>query len=44
MSNITWQSTITSDMIMHLDADELRMLIDELNDVVANTCENYNVQ
>jgi hypothetical protein len=39
MSNIIWQSTVTSEMVGDMTEDEIRILIDELNDAVADVCE-----
>jgi hypothetical protein len=39
MSNIIWQSKVTSDMVGDMDEDEIAILIEELNDAVANVCE-----
>ena len=43
MEDIVWQSTLTEDMTEHLNAQEISMLLNELNDVVANICENYDI-
>jgi hypothetical protein len=42
MSNI-WQSTLTKDMVEHLDKDTILELIESLNDAVADICEDYGV-
>jgi hypothetical protein len=39
MSNIIWQSKVTSEMVGDMTEDEISILIDELNDAVANVCE-----
>lgn len=39
MSNIIWQSKVTSDMVGDMDEDEIAILIEELDDAVANVCE-----
>jgi hypothetical protein len=39
MSNIIWQSKVTSEMVGDMTEDEVSILIDELNDAVANVCE-----
>lgn len=41
---IVWQSTITEDMVAHLDPQEISMLINELDDTVAAIAENYEVE
>lgn len=43
MSDIVWQSTITEEMVEHLNPQELSLLINELDDVVAQVAENYEV-
>lgn len=43
MSDTVWQSTVTEDMLEHLNPQEIGMLIEELNDAVANICENYDI-
>jgi len=44
MSEIVWQSTITKDMVRHLDQDIIDELIEELNDVVASVAEEYEIE
>jgi len=39
MSNIIWQSKVTNEMVGDMTEDEISILIDELNDAVANVCE-----
>ena len=41
---IVWQSTITEEMVAHLDPQEISMLINELDDTVAAIAENYEVE
>jgi hypothetical protein len=41
---IVWQSTITEDMVSHLNGQEISMLINELDDTVAAIAENYEVE
>ena len=41
---ILWQSTITEDMVSHLNEQEISLLVEELIDVVAVVAENYEVQ
>ena len=44
MSEVVWQSTITKDMVRHLDQDIIDELIGELDDVVASVAEEYEVE
>ena len=41
---ILWQSTITEKMVSHLNEQEISLLIEELNDVVAVIAENYEIE
>jgi hypothetical protein len=41
---ILWQSTITVDMVSHLNEQEISLLVEELNDVVAVIAENYEIK
>jgi hypothetical protein len=43
MSAIVWQATVTEEMVAHLNSQELSLLVNELNDVVAEVCENYDI-
>jgi predicted metal-dependent peptidase len=39
MSEVLWKSVVTMDMVGEMDEDEIAVLIEELNDAVANVCE-----
>jgi hypothetical protein len=41
---ILWQSTITEDMVAHLDPQEISMLVETLDDAVAEIGENYGLE
>lgn len=41
---IVWQSTITEEMCERLSYTEIRKLVDELNDMVQKTCEDFGVK
>jgi hypothetical protein len=41
---IVWQSTITEDMVKHLNDHEISLLINELDDTVAAIAENYEIE
>lgn len=41
--NIIWESKLTAEMVSHLGEDEVQLLIDELNEAVAEICEYYEV-
>lgn len=38
-----WQSKVTEDMVGHLSEEELGDLIQDLDDVVTQVCEQYEV-
>lgn len=40
---IIWQSSITESMVAHLNPQELSLLINELDDSVAEIGENYEL-
>lgn len=42
--NVAWSSSVTEEMISHLNEHEKSMLINELNDVVEQVCSDYEVQ
>lgn len=44
MSEVVWQSTITKDMVRHLNQEIIDELIEELNEVVASVAEEYEVE
>ena len=41
--NIIWESRLTAEMVSHLSEDEVQLLIDELNEAVAEIGESYEV-
>lgn len=43
LNDIVWRSVVTQSMVDHLSAQELNMLIEELNDAVMHVAENYDV-
>ncbi len=44
MSQIIWESKLTAEMVSNLNDNELSLLIDALNDAVAETCENFEIE
>lgn len=40
---IIWQATITQEMVEHLNAQELSLLINELDEAVASIGEDYEL-
>ena len=44
VAGIAWQSTVTEQMIAHLDENEISLLINALNDAVAEICESYEIE
>ena len=40
---VLWSSSITADMVVELTEDELGELINELDDMVARTCEDWGM-
>lgn len=43
MSNV-WQSTLTKDMVSHLDDETIAEIVEMLDDAVANICEEYDIE
>jgi len=43
-NSIAWQSTVTEKMITHLNENEISLLINALNDAVADICESYDIK
>jgi hypothetical protein len=43
-NNIVWQSTLTEELIEHLSENEVSLLINALDDAVAEICESYDVR
>jgi predicted metal-dependent peptidase len=39
MSEVLWKSMVTMDMVGDMTEEEIEILIDELNDAVAEVCE-----
>ena len=39
----TWSAEVTKEMVAHLNGLEIALLIHELNDVVQQVCEKYEV-
>jgi hypothetical protein len=44
VSGVAWQSTLTEEMIAHLDDNEISLLVNALNDAVAEICESYEIK
>jgi hypothetical protein len=44
MENTVWESSVTEEMISHLTSNEVSMLVEELNTVVMEVCQNYEVK
>jgi hypothetical protein len=44
VAGIAWQSTVTEQMIAHLDDNEISLLVNALNDAVAEICESYEIK
>jgi hypothetical protein len=42
--DILWQSIIREDMVAHLDPQEISMLIETLDEAVAEIGENYGLE
>ena len=43
MNEIVWQSVLTEEMTNALSDDELKALIEELNDAVMFVCADYGI-
>jgi hypothetical protein len=43
-NKIAWQSLISADMIAHLSENEISLLINTLNDAVAEICSDYEIK
>lgn len=41
MSQVVWQSRLTADMVTNLNDNELSLLINALDDAVAEICESF---
>lgn len=41
---ILWESRITEDMVAHLDPQEISMLVETLNEAVAEIGDNYGLE
>lgn len=44
VSGIVWQSTVLEEMVEHLDENEISLLVNALNDAVAEICESYDIK
>lgn len=44
MENIIWTSALTTEMTADLNENELSLLINALDDAVAEICESYGVE
>jgi hypothetical protein len=44
VSGIAWQSTVLEEMVEHLDDNEISLLVNALNDAVAEICESYDIK
>jgi len=44
MENIIWTSAVTTEMTADLNEHELSLLINALDDAVAEICESYGVE
>ena len=44
MNNIVWQSTITDELVKHLDQETIDELIEELNDAVVRVAQDYDLE
>lgn len=44
INGIVWQSSLTDEMIAHLSDSEISLLINSLNDSVAEICDIYEVK
>lgn len=43
MAREVWKSVVTADMVKGMSADDVELLVDALNDVVAEVCQEYGV-
>ena len=43
MTVAIWTAEVTHEMVAHLNEQEISLLLNELNDVVQQVCENYEV-
>lgn len=44
MENIVWTSAVTAEMVANLNEHEVGLLIEALDDAVAEICESYEVE
>jgi hypothetical protein len=44
VSGIVWQSTVLAEMVEHLNDNEISLLVNALNDAVAEICESYDIK
>jgi hypothetical protein len=43
-NNVAWQSTLTEEMISHLNEQEISLMLNSLNDAVEQICSDYEVK
>ena len=43
-NNVAWQSTVTKEMISHLNEQEISLMLNSLNDAVEQICNDYEVK
>jgi hypothetical protein len=43
-NDIAWNSFLTAEMVAKLNGQELSLLINELDDAVAQICESYEIE
>lgn len=44
IKGVAWSSSLTDEMIAHLNDNEISLLINSLNDAVAQICSDYEIQ
>lgn len=44
MSEVAWSSTLTEEMVSHLNENEISLLINALNDAVEEICSDYEIK
>lgn len=44
INGVAWQSTITDEMIAHLNDNEVSLLFNSLNDAVEQICNDYEIK
>jgi hypothetical protein len=43
-NNVAWQSTLTEEMVSHLNEQEISLMLNSLNDAVEQICNDYEVK